>query len=206
MNKCIFILILFIVLSVNLLAQISTKSQKDNGQIQKQTLSQTEKDSSQNFNIAITAIKGWQQISFRSSFFNCPFHPCCSNYAIQAFREKGFIKGIFYTADRISRCHPFAYKYYSKTNEGFHRELGYSPYYSSDHLPYLSIPISFVLPGFNKMINGRFYDGLAMLLITEISAYGAYITYENENYFYIPFAFIFLSFYSSDVYFNFLSL
>jgi len=151
-------------------------------------------------------IKGWQQISFRSSFFNCPFHPCCSNYAIQAFEKKGFIKGILYTADRISRCHPFAYKYYPRTNEGFHNDLDNNLYYKSSHLPYLSIPISFVLPGFNKMINGRFYDGLAMLLVTEISAYGAYITYKNDNYFYIPFAFIFLSFYTSDVYFNFLSL
>ena len=60
-----------------------------------------------NLNLAILAIKGWQKISFATPLFNCPFEPCCSNYAIHAFTHEGFFKGVIYTADRISRCHPF---------------------------------------------------------------------------------------------------
>jgi putative component of membrane protein insertase Oxa1/YidC/SpoIIIJ protein YidD len=206
MNCYNFRILLLIVLTSGLLSQNNKDLENDNGQIHSRTLSQTKNDSSQNFNLAVAAIKGWQQISFSSSFFNCPFYPCCSNYAIHAFNRNGFIKGLLYTADRISRCHPFAYKYYSKTSKGFHNEFHNNPYFSSEHLPYLSIPISFVLPGFSKMINGRFYDGLAMFLITEISAIGAYTTYKKDNYFYIPFALIFVSFYASDIYFNFKSL
>lgn len=62
MNKCIFISIFIIILSVNLLSQNITNSQKEDRQINKQILSQTEKDSSQNFNIAVVAIRGWQLI------------------------------------------------------------------------------------------------------------------------------------------------
>lgn len=199
--KLIFTVIFF---SSILIAQIV--KEKEGLLFQTQIASHTKSDSSGNFNLAIAAIKGWQQISFSSSSLNCQFHPCCSNYAIHSFSQHGFLKGLLNTADRISRCHPFAYKYYSKSNKRLHDELYNHLYFKSDNLPYLSIPVSFVLPGFNKMINGRFYDGLAMLMITEISAFGAYTIYKKNNYFYIPFILIFIPFYASDIYFNFKSL
>ena len=37
----------------------------------------------------------------------CRFHPTCSNYAIQALREYGVLKGIVLTVHRLFRCHPW---------------------------------------------------------------------------------------------------
>lgn len=39
----------------------------------------------------------------------CIFYPSCSLYAIRAFREWGFIRGMGYTARRLLRCHPFSH-------------------------------------------------------------------------------------------------
>ena len=38
----------------------------------------------------------------------CRFRPTCSAYAIEAFKEWGFIVGIALTAWRILRCNPFS--------------------------------------------------------------------------------------------------
>jgi putative membrane protein insertion efficiency factor len=37
----------------------------------------------------------------------CRFTPTCSNYGLQAFRKYGVFKGLWLTARRISRCHPW---------------------------------------------------------------------------------------------------
>ena len=37
----------------------------------------------------------------------CIYTPTCSEYAIQAIRKYGAIKGTFLAAKRIGRCHPF---------------------------------------------------------------------------------------------------
>ena len=37
----------------------------------------------------------------------CRFQPTCSNYAIEAFRKRGFLRGLALTAWRILRCNPF---------------------------------------------------------------------------------------------------
>lgn len=34
----------------------------------------------------------------------CEFEPSCSNYSLQAITQLGFIKGLFLTADRLTRC------------------------------------------------------------------------------------------------------
>lgn len=38
----------------------------------------------------------------------CRFRPTCSAYAIEAFKEWGFIVGLALTAWRILRCNPFS--------------------------------------------------------------------------------------------------
>ena len=38
----------------------------------------------------------------------CRFRPTCSAYAIEAFKEWGFIIGFALTAWRILRCNPFS--------------------------------------------------------------------------------------------------
>lgn len=37
----------------------------------------------------------------------CRFTPTCSNYALEALKKYGVIKGTWLTVKRISRCHPF---------------------------------------------------------------------------------------------------
>ena len=38
---------------------------------------------------------------------NCRFTPSCSEYAIEAIRLHGALKGGYLAANRIMRCHPF---------------------------------------------------------------------------------------------------
>ena len=37
----------------------------------------------------------------------CRFRPTCSEYAIEAIRKYGALKGTYLALRRISRCHPF---------------------------------------------------------------------------------------------------
>ena len=37
----------------------------------------------------------------------CRFTPTCSQYALQAFKKHGVIKGFYLTVKRILRCHPW---------------------------------------------------------------------------------------------------
>ncbi len=37
----------------------------------------------------------------------CRFTPTCSEYALQAFRKWGPFKGLYLTARRLLRCHPW---------------------------------------------------------------------------------------------------
>lgn len=38
---------------------------------------------------------------------SCRYHPTCSAYGIEAMRKHGAVKGLWLTAKRISRCHPW---------------------------------------------------------------------------------------------------
>ena len=38
---------------------------------------------------------------------SCRFTPACSQYAVEALRKYGPIKGIWLTIKRLSRCHPW---------------------------------------------------------------------------------------------------
>jgi hypothetical protein len=37
----------------------------------------------------------------------CRFYPSCSTYAVEAFSEHGFWRGVALTARRLVRCRPF---------------------------------------------------------------------------------------------------
>jgi len=38
---------------------------------------------------------------------NCRFHPHCSDYALEALREHGALRGSYLAARRILRCNPW---------------------------------------------------------------------------------------------------
>ncbi len=42
----------------------------------------------------------------------CRFHPTCSQYAIDAIKKYGPLKGTWQALKRIARCHPFGGKGY----------------------------------------------------------------------------------------------
>ncbi|MGH7800334.1 MAG: membrane protein insertion efficiency factor YidD [Thermodesulfobacteriota bacterium] len=39
---------------------------------------------------------------------SCRFYPSCSEYALEAFRQHGFLRGFFFTLRRIVKCHPLS--------------------------------------------------------------------------------------------------
>jgi len=44
---------------------------------------------------------------FRRRMPTCVFYPTCSDYAEDAIRKHGAIKGLWLAVKRISRCHPW---------------------------------------------------------------------------------------------------
>ena len=55
----------------------------------------------------IILIRGYQLIASPLIGSNCRFMPTCSEYAINAFKSYGLIKGFFLTIKRIGKCHPW---------------------------------------------------------------------------------------------------
>jgi len=49
---------------------------------------------------------------------NCRYHPTCSEYAIEAIRKRGVLRGGYLAVRRILRCHPFAEGGYDPLEEG----------------------------------------------------------------------------------------
>jgi hypothetical protein len=39
---------------------------------------------------------------------NCRYHPCCSEYAVEAIERYGAGKGLWLAMKRIGRCHPWS--------------------------------------------------------------------------------------------------
>lgn len=40
---------------------------------------------------------------------HCEFEPSCSSFSLQAIHELGYVKGIFLSADRLTRCNGYAF-------------------------------------------------------------------------------------------------
>lgn len=57
--------------------------------------------------ILIGIIKGYRLCISPMLPRSCRYAPSCSEYAIDALKQKGIIKGLFLTTKRILKCHPF---------------------------------------------------------------------------------------------------
>ncbi len=55
--------------------------------------------------LIIFLIKIYQKVPLHSHYA-CKFYPTCSNYAIQAIKIHGCIKGTYLSIKRIIRCNP----------------------------------------------------------------------------------------------------
>lgn len=56
--------------------------------------------------LAIFLVRAYQAALSPYLGGQCRFHPTCSNYAIEAFKRRGFWKGFWLALRRIGRCHP----------------------------------------------------------------------------------------------------
>lgn len=57
-------------------------------------------------NLMILIIKVYQKPLSPLLGQNCRFTPTCSSYAIDAIKIHGFVKGSWFAAKRIIKCHP----------------------------------------------------------------------------------------------------
>ena len=56
-------------------------------------------------NLMIFLIKSYQKLLSPVLGQNCRFNPTCSSYAIEAIKTHGFLKGSWFFAKRIVKCH-----------------------------------------------------------------------------------------------------
>lgn len=47
-------------------------------------------------------------LSWRYPYGACRYYPSCSEYSRQSLIKHGFIKGLYFTINRILRCHPWS--------------------------------------------------------------------------------------------------
>jgi len=55
----------------------------------------------------IYIIKFYQKFISPLKGQTCRFYPTCSTYALEAYKNHGFLKGTILTLKRILKCHPF---------------------------------------------------------------------------------------------------
>ena len=72
--------------------------------------------------IAIFFVKLYQKFISPHKTPCCRFTPTCSQYAVEAFREWGFVCGLGLTIWRILRCNPFCKGGYDPVPERKRRE------------------------------------------------------------------------------------
>ena len=59
--------------------------------------------------LLIWSVRGYQMVVSPLLPRSCKYHPSCSQYAVDALREFGVVRGIILAAWRLLRCNPLSY-------------------------------------------------------------------------------------------------
>jgi putative membrane protein insertion efficiency factor len=59
--------------------------------------------------LLIAPIRFYQRVISPALPRRCKYEPTCSNYAVQAIREFGILRGLVLAAWRLLRCNPFSH-------------------------------------------------------------------------------------------------
>ena len=73
--------------------------------------------------LIISLIKIYQLIISPFLKTNCRYLPTCSEYAIIALKEHGFIKGFYFSFQRIINCHPWGNHGYDPVPKKIDKEI-----------------------------------------------------------------------------------
>jgi len=57
--------------------------------------------------ILLLLVRGYQLCISPFLGPNCRFYPSCSNYAVEAIKQHGALKGSLLTTCRLCKCHPW---------------------------------------------------------------------------------------------------
>ena len=57
--------------------------------------------------LVVALVRGYQYLLSPLLPASCRYHPTCSQYAVEAVRRYGALKGGVLGARRVLRCHPF---------------------------------------------------------------------------------------------------
>lgn len=69
---------------------------------------------------AVLLIKFYQLFISPLTPPSCRYTPTCSQYALEAFKKHGPVKGLYLTVRRLLRCHPWGGSGYDPVPEEFH--------------------------------------------------------------------------------------
>jgi putative membrane protein insertion efficiency factor len=79
---------------------------------------------------AIALVHAWRwTFGLLTPAGTCKYHPSCSQYAIDAFRSEGLVRGGVLTAWRLLRCNPWSHGGvdYAEDSTLFRRRRGKAP-------------------------------------------------------------------------------
>jgi putative membrane protein insertion efficiency factor len=58
--------------------------------------------------LLIVPVRGYQRFISAYTPPSCRYYPCCSSYAVTALSRHGAFRGLWLTARRLGRCHPWS--------------------------------------------------------------------------------------------------
>ena len=59
-------------------------------------------------NLCVAVLKVYRMVISPIYGDVCRYYPSCSHYAMQAFQHHGVVRGVYLSATRVARCHPWA--------------------------------------------------------------------------------------------------